>query len=103
MKTFYFSGYWEEPWECGDGCCSGGGDYYIDFTHMVEGDKTYDHLCFSFGTCYDKEGVLLSVYEMLFDEDVPDVVFEMKENEAMRWLAQKLEERDVFVVIDIDG
>lgn len=103
MKTFYFSGYWEEPWECGDGCCTGGGNYYINFTHMIEGDKTYDHLCFRFGTCYDKESVLFSVYEEVFGEDVPYHVYEIWDESVDRWLTQKLKERDVFVVIDIEG
>ena len=44
MKTYYWQGWWEEPWECGDGCCSGGGEYRINFSHLeVDGEEVEWH------------------------------------------------------------
>ena len=28
--------YWEDEWECGDGCCSGCGEWVINFQEMVD-------------------------------------------------------------------
>lgn len=102
MKTFYFSGYWEERWECGDGCCSGGGVYIINFDCIKERgvvvkDQPY------LPTCFSKLDVLIFVYEYVYDNLVPAKVFETRTEKTVHWLTQKLKERDVFVVIDIDG
>jgi hypothetical protein len=102
MKTFYFSGYWEEPWECGDGCCTGGGDWLIDLDCVKEGEETLPDTPY-FGTCFSEVDVLISVYEHVYGEHVPDNVFDTWDTAAERWLTQKLKERDVFVVIDIEG
>lgn len=101
MKTYYFSGYWEEPWECGDGCCSGGGDYHINFDCLeIDGEEV--ELNSWFGTEYEEVGPYMSVYQEEFGEEVPDHVYEMYETHAISWLEGKLAQRDVFVVVDID-
>lgn len=101
MKTYYFSGYWEEPWECGDGCCSGGGNYYINFTHLeVDGKEVEWHSWF--GTEWEEVGPYMSVYREEFGEEVPDHVYEMYETHAISWIEEKLAQKDVFVVVEID-
>ena len=101
MKTYYFSGYWEEPWECGDGCCSGGGDYHINFTHLeVDGKEVEWHSWFT--TEYEEVGPYLSVYAQEFEEDAPDGVHEMGEQEAILWLKGQLEKAGVSVVVEIE-
>lgn len=100
MKTFYFSGYYEEPWECGDGCCTGGGDYYIDLNYIKEGEETLPDTPY-FGTCFNEVDVLICVYEHIYGEYVPDNAFETWGSKAERWLTQKLEEHGVRVVIEI--
>lgn len=100
MKTYYFSGYWEEPWECGDGCCSGGGNYHINFTHLeVDGKEVEWHSWF--GTEYEEVGPYLSVYAQEYEEDAPDGVHEMSEREAIHWLKEQLAKAGVSVVVEI--
>jgi hypothetical protein len=102
MKTFYFSGYYEEPWVGDCECCSGGGEYRISLDYIKEGDEILPDTPY-LGTCFSEVDVLFCVYEHVYDGHVPDNVFDTWDTAAERWFTQKLEERDVFVVIDIEG
>ena len=100
MKTYYFSGYWEEEWECGDGCCSGGGEYHINFDCLeIDGKEVECHSWF--GTEYEEVGPYLSVYAQEYGEDAPNGVHEMSEREAIRWLKEQLAKAGVSVVVEI--
>lgn len=101
MKTYYFSGYWEEPWECGDGCCTGGGNYHINFDCLeVDGQVVEWHSWF--GTEWEMIGPYFSVYAQEFEEDAPDGVHEMSEQEAIQWLKKQLALAGASVVVDIE-
>ena len=101
MKTYYFSGYWEEPWECGDGCCSGGGNYHINFDRLeIDGEEVEWNSWF--GTEWEEVGPYLSVHAQEYEEDAPDGVHEMSEQEAIRWLKEQLAKAGVSVVVEID-
>lgn len=101
MKTYVFEGWWEDAWECGDGCCSGGGEYHINFVHLlVDGveDKSY---YYKGGTNYWPGDVYISVYEDVFDTNVSDDVYEMSPWEQTKLLKEELKKVGVDVIIYI--
>lgn len=103
MKTYVFEGWWEETWSCGEGCCSGGGEYHINFVHLlVDGveDKSY---YYKGGTDYWPEDVYISVYADVFDEYAPPMVCDMSPLEQTAWLKEELKKVGVDVKIYIDN
>lgn len=101
LKTYYWQGWWEDPWECGDGCCSGGGEYHINFSHLeVDGEEVEWHSWF--GTEWEMSGPYFAVYQEEYEEKVPVFVHEMSEDKAVRWIKQELAQKDVCVVVEID-
>jgi len=98
MKTYYFNMHWEDEWECGDGCCSGCGEWVINFQEMV--DEHGNHFDMdSIGTSWTVEDALRQVYEIEYEEYVPDFVWEgMDFNEQQRWLTNQLLAHNVQVV-----
>lgn len=98
MKTYYWHGWWEDPWECGDGCCSGCGEYHINFSDLlVDGEEAKCHSWF--GTEYELSGPYFSVYQEEYGEEAPEMVHEMSEEEAILWLEHKLEQKGVCVIV----
>ena len=102
MKTYYFSQRWEDEWECGDGCCSGGGEWVINFLEMVdENGNTWDsnHI----GTSWTVEDALRQVWELEYDVDVPDYVLEKDYDWQYSWYVRQLYLKDVSVVFKNEG
>ena len=103
MKTYYFSCYWEDPWECGDGCCSGGGEWVINFVKMIDGQGNISDECSrNFGTSWNKPDALAQVYELEYDEYVPDFVYNMSFEDADKWVEAELLKKGVVVVFEME-
>lgn len=102
MKTYYFTQYWEDEWECGDGCCSGGGEWVIDFQEMVDENGKY---CYntSIGTSWTIEDALRQVYEIECGEDIPEFVWFFDSLEIENWLVRHLHLKGVEVVFKEQG
>lgn len=100
MKTYYFSGYWEEPWEGVCGCCSGGGNYYINFDRLEIDGKEVEWFSWVISE-YEEVGPYMCVYREEFGEEVPDHIYEMYEPHAISWIEGKLAQKDVVVVLEI--
>ena len=104
MKTYYFIGHWEDAWECGDGCCSGGNEWIINFSGLeIDGEQINDFV-YSGGTCYSLKDVFLSVFEQENGDFAPECVSEEEEKDAYnRWLEEDLTARDIFVNVLLEG
>lgn len=98
MKTYYFTQYWEDEWECGDGCCSGGGEWVINFDEMI--DEYGNHFDMnSIGTSWTIEDAIRQVYEIEYEDYVPDFVWgDMDCIEQQNWLNNQLQLKNVKVV-----
>lgn len=103
MKTYYFSCYYEYPWECGDGCCSGGGEWVINFS-MVKDEQgnLSNQYSRNFGTSWSTTQALQQVYELEYDEYVPDFVYVMSFEEADKWVEASLLKKGVVVVFEMN-
>lgn len=105
MKTYYFSCYYEYPWECGDGCCSGGGEWVINFVKFTDEQGNISDGCSrNFGTTWNKPDALAQVYDFEFDEYTPDFVWEKLYTweDQEKWLEASLLKKDVVVVFEME-
>lgn len=103
MKTYYFTGHWEDAWECGDGCCSGGNEWIINFIKVVVDGELLNNYRFPIGTCYSLADGYISVFEQEYGDSAPDCVYAAEEAICIRWLEEDLVLRNVFVNVLLEG
>ncbi len=110
MKIYRWLETYEPPWECGDGCCSGGGDYL--YTYLETYDTETDTVVFEDGVypiSSDSADTLFKTYEHVtgifvfckykYPAGDNENVWQEGYREVVRAVTNELNEMDVGVEI----
>ena len=80
-----------------------GGEWVINFVKMIDGQGNISDECSrNFGTSWNKPDALAQVYELEYDEYVPDFVYNMSFEDADKWVEAELLKKGVVVVFEME-
>lgn len=102
MKTYYFTGRWEDAWECDIGCCSGREELRIEFLKLEEDGVLVEDLVWQDVVHYYTADVYIEVYEYEAGKDAPKWVQESVCGIAVPWLQRELHGLGVTVEIILE-
>lgn len=99
MKTYYFTGHWQNVWESGGGYGSEREELHIEFLKLEENGLLVEDFVWKGETNYYTVDVYFEVYEYETGKEAPEWVLESTDWIATPWLQNELNKLGVTVEI----